>query len=182
MSFDDDQEMDFIPRLQRGLEPESPLDDVSTRRSEDSEPARDEASYWKDKFARLYADLDSTKRLLARQSADEVEAAKKTILRDVLPVADGLDLALAHTTPNEDQRSIIEGIELVQNMLDTFLRKHGVQAIEALGKPFDPNLHEALGMVRDPRVPPDTVVRVEQKGYLYGDSLLRPAQVFVNRV
>jgi molecular chaperone GrpE len=68
---------------------------------------------------------------------------------------------------------------LVRNILNKFFIKYEVKAIDAWGKPFDPRLHEAIGVTRHPKFSPNTVVRVEQKGYLYRDKLLRPAQVLV---
>ena len=98
----------------------------------------------------------------------------------MLPVADGLDLAIMHTSPEKDNRNLLQGIELVRNILNKFFAKYEVEAIDAWGKPFDPRWHEAIGVVRDhPKLPPNTVVKVEQKGYLYRDKLLRPAQVLV---
>ena len=64
-------------------------------------------------------------------------------------------------------------------MLNKFFIKYEVKAIDAGGKPYDPRLHEAISVVRQPKIPPNTVVRVEHKGYLYRDKLLRPAQVLV---
>ena len=139
----------------------------------------DEAAFWKDKFARLFADLDNTKKRLARTSAQEVEAQKETLLRELLPVADGLDLALLHTSEKHDNRDIMQGIELVREILNKFFAKCDVKAIDAWGNPFDPRLHEAIGVLPHPKFPPNTVVKVEQKGYLHGDKLLRPAQVVV---
>jgi molecular chaperone GrpE len=141
--------------------------------------AADDAAVWKDKYVRLFADLENTKKRLARSSAQEVEAEKEALLRDVLPVADGLDLALTHTSREADNRSILQGIEMVRKILNKFFSKYDVKAIDAWGKPFDPRLHEAIGVARDPKLPPNTVVRVEQKGYLHRDKLLRPAQVMV---
>jgi molecular chaperone GrpE len=139
----------------------------------------DEETLWKDKYVRLFADLENTKKRLIRSSAQEVELEKKALLQDVLPVADGLDLALMHTPRAGDNRSILQGIDLVRDILNKFFIKNDVTAIDALGKPFDPRLHEAIGVMPHPRFPPNTVVKVEQKGYLYGEKLLRPAQVVV---
>ena len=138
-----------------------------------------EAAFWKDRYARLCADLENTKRRLARSSAQEVAVQKESLLRDVLPVADALDLALMHASQEEDNRSILQGIDLIRDMLGKFFTRYDVTVIDAWGKPFDPRLHEALGMIRHPKLPPNTVARVERKGYLLGDKLLRPAQVVV---
>ncbi len=154
------------------------VDDGMTA-SQSAQRQPDEAAFWKDRFARLFADLDNTKKRLARTSAQEVEAQKETLLRELLPVADGLDLALLHTSEKHDNRDILQGIELVREILNKFFAKYDVKAIDAWGKPFDPRLHEAIGVVPHPKFPPNTVVKVEQKGYLHGDKLLRPAQVVV---
>lgn len=153
--------------------------DIDPRISPANEQLSDVAMVWKEKYLRLVADLENTKKRLARSSAQEVEAEKEALLRDALPVADALDLAFIHASPEEDNRSILQGVELIRNMLNTFFTKYDMRAIDAWGQPFDPRLHEALGVERHPKVPPNTVVRVERKGYLYGDKLLRPAQVVV---
>jgi len=138
-----------------------------------------ETALWKDKYARLFADLANTKKRLARTAAQKVEAEKETLLRDVLPVADGLDLAILHISHEADGRNFLQGIEMIRNILEKLFSKYEVKAIEALGKPFDPNIHEAIGILQHPEFPPQTVVKVQQKGYLYRDKLLRPAQVLV---
>ncbi|MBL0714505.1 MAG: nucleotide exchange factor GrpE [Desulfosarcina sp.] len=163
----------------KGPQPDSGSEDDVSQVAQPDEPQPDEAAVWKEKYARLCADLANTKKRLARSSAQEVEAEKEALLRDVLPVADGLDLAVMHTSREEDNRSILQGIELVRNILNKFFIKYEVKAIDAWGKPFDPRRHEAIGMARHPKFPPNTVVRVEQKGYLYRDKLLRPAQELV---
>jgi molecular chaperone GrpE len=139
----------------------------------------DESEGWKERYLRLLADLENTKKRLTRTSALEVETQKETMLKDILPIADGLDLALMHTSREEDSRNILQGIEMNRNLLGKFFSKYNVEEMEALGQPFDPSLHESVGMVRYPGVAPNTVVRVEKKGYLHGGKLLRPAQVLI---
>jgi molecular chaperone GrpE len=139
----------------------------------------DERALWKERYLRLLADLENTKKRLTRTSTQEIEAQREKLLRDILPVADGLDLALRHTSQDEDCRNILQGIEMNRNLLGKFLSKYEVEELEALGQPFDPSLHQSIGMVRYPGVAPNTVVRVEQKGYLLNGKLLRPAQVLI---
>jgi molecular chaperone GrpE len=162
-----------------GAQPAGDTADNDPRISPANERPPDVAMVWKEKYLRLFADMENTKKRLARSSAQEVAAEKEALLRDVLPVADALDLAFMHASREEDNRSILQGIELIRNMLNTFFAKYDVKAVDAWGQPFDPRLHEALGVERHPKVPPNTVVRVERKGYLCGDKLLRPAQVVV---
>ena len=146
---------------------------------QDNSPDVDEAAFWKKKYLYILADLENTQKRLTRSSAQEVEQQQKEILRDVLPIADYLDMALMHLTRNEDCKNILDGIELVRNLINKFFAKYDVQEIDAWGKPFDPTLQEAIGVIQQSEIPPNTVARVEQKGYLYRDELLRPARVLV---
>lgn len=143
------------------------------------ERSLDDVAVWKERYLRLCADLENTKKRLALTSVQEVEAQREAMLRDILPIADGLDLALMHTSREEDSRNILQGIELNRNLLEKFFKKYNVEVMEALGHPFDPSQHESIGMVRYPDITPNTVVRVERKGYLHRGKLLRPAQVII---
>ncbi len=147
--------------------------------TETDQQSSDMEAVWKERYLRLLADLENTKKRLARTSAQEVEAKMETLLRDILQVADGLDLALLHTSHEEDSRNILQGIEMNRSFLGKIFAKYGVEEMEALGQPFDPSLHESIGMVRYPSVAPNTIVRVEQKGYLISGKLLRPAKVLI---
>lgn len=151
----------------------------NTGEVETDNQSADERALWKERYLRLLADLENTKKRLTRTSTQEIEAQREKLLRDILPVADGLDLALRHTSQDEDCRNILQGIEMNRNLLGKFLSKYEVEELEALGQPFDPSLHQSIGMVRYPGVAPNTVVRVEQKGYLLNGKLLRPAQVLI---
>ena len=149
------------------------------RDTETDKQSPDEGAVWKERYLRQLADLENTKKRLARSSVQEVEAQKEMLLRDILPVTDGLDLAILHTSPEEDSRNILQGIEMIRSLLGKFFYKYDVEEMEALGQLFDPRWHESLGMVRYPGVAPNTIVRVEQKGYLLSGKLLRPAQVLI---
>jgi molecular chaperone GrpE len=110
----------------------------------------DIASVWKDRYVRLLADLENTKKRLARDSAQEVERQKEKLLNDVLQFADGLNLALLNISSENDSRNILQGIELLRDILDKFFVKYDVTIIAAWGEVFDPNLHDAIGMVQYP--------------------------------
>nr|WP_321397404.1 nucleotide exchange factor GrpE [uncultured Desulfobacter sp.] len=153
-------------------------DEFSGLRSSKARPA-DMAAKWKEKYYYLLADLENTKKRLARASALEIEGQRTELLKDVLRMADGLDLALNHLSGEDDSRNIFQGIQGLKGILDQFFVTYEVKPMEALGAVFDPNVHEALGVIRSPEAAAHTVVRVERKGYLYQDKLLRPAQVLV---
>jgi molecular chaperone GrpE len=176
---DETQDLNITPPKNRKTEPKRHTGVEIGRESELHAREPDTTDIWKERYLRLQADLDNTKKRLARSSAQELEAQKEALLRDVLPVADALDLALLHTSQEEDNRSILQGIDLIRDMLNKFFAEYDVTVIDAWGKPFDPRVHEALGVIRQPNLPPSTVARVERRGYLYRDKLLRPAQVVV---
>lgn len=146
---------------------------------EQLEESQAEAAEWQDKYRRLYAELENSKKRLARLYANQAEQEKEQLLRDMLPVADNLERALTNASGDEAEAGLRQGVALTLKAFVDALAKQGVRPIQAQGQPFDPELHEAAGAVRHPALPPGTVVRVEQKGYTVGDKLLRPARVLV---
>ena len=149
------------------------------KNTETDQQSPEEGAVWKERYLSLLADLENTKKRLDRSSLQSVESQKERLLKDILPVADGLDLALRHTSPEEDSRNILQGIEMIRSLLGKFFANYDVEKIKAFGQTFDPSLHDSIGMVRYPGVTPNTIVRVEQKGYLLNGKLLRPAQVLI---
>ena len=147
--------------------------------TETDQQSPEEGAVWKERYLSLLADLENTKKRLDRSSSQSVESQKERLLKDILPVADGLDLALRHTSPEEDSRNILQGIEMIRSLLGKFFANYDVEKMKAFGQTFDPSLHDSIGMVRYPGVTPNTIVRVEQKGYLLNGKLLRPAQVLI---
>ena len=131
------------------------------------------------KYARLYADLDNTKKRLQRHYAYQAEQEKVQLLRDLLPVKDNLERALRHAPGGAAEQSLRLGVELTLKLFDDTLAQYGVTPIEAWDHPFDPDLHEAVGLVEQPNLPPGTVAHVEQMGYTIDGSVLRPAKVLV---
>src|SRR5205814_3892249 len=101
------------------------------------------------------------------------------LLKDFLPVADNLERALDHAEEH-DLRQVIEGVKLVQKLLESTLARHGVTGFSALGQPFDPNVHEAL-MQQESDAPAGTVVSEMSRGYKLNERLVRPAAVVVAR-
>ncbi|GIK57120.1 MAG: nucleotide exchange factor GrpE [Chloroflexi bacterium] len=134
-----------------------------------------DADSWQEKYTRLVAEMQNNKKRLAQRYAQEAEQATEKVLRDMLGVADNLERALAHTvgTPAET------GIALTLQAFTAVMQQHGVQQLVAVGRPFDPAWHEAVGAVATMDYDPGVVTAVVENGYLVGDKLLRPARVFV---
>ncbi|MBN1665797.1 MAG: nucleotide exchange factor GrpE [Anaerolineales bacterium] len=143
------------------------------------EQLQEEVNTWKDKYLRLYADLDNTKRRLRQQSTIQVEQQKKQLLRDFLPLADNLERALQHASGDFVEQGLRHGVEITLKMFVTSLAQNGVTPIEAWHQPFDPDIHEAIGFLPRANLPPGMVAQVEQTGYMLDGSLLRSAKVLI---
>nr|NIQ11238.1 nucleotide exchange factor GrpE [Gammaproteobacteria bacterium]NIQ74371.1 nucleotide exchange factor GrpE [Gammaproteobacteria bacterium]NIR94990.1 nucleotide exchange factor GrpE [Gammaproteobacteria bacterium]NIU58446.1 nucleotide exchange factor GrpE [Phycisphaerae bacterium]NIW94748.1 nucleotide exchange factor GrpE [Phycisphaerae bacterium] len=103
------------------------------------------------------------------------------ILKELLPGIDNIERAMDQGKDANNIASLLEGVELTRDGLLATLEKYGVKAIESIGQPFDPNIHEALAMEETEEIEPNMVLREFQKGYLYKDRLLRPAKVIVSK-
>jgi molecular chaperone GrpE len=96
----------------------------------------------------------------------------------MLPVVDNLERAIEHAGGGTEKNPIVEGVQLVLRQFQTAFERLEVTPVEAMGQPFDPNLHEAISQQESDQ-PPGTIVQVLQRGYRAGDRLLRPALVVV---
>lgn len=138
------------------------------------------ASENRDRWMRSVAELENYKKRAAQEKTKLLKYRDEELLRDLLPVADNLQRALAHGEEDGESEGIIQGIRLIAGILRDVFHKHGVTEIEALGKPFDPQFHEAIASVPMPGKDPHRVVEEMEKGYTYHDRLLRPAKVVVS--
>lgn len=132
-----------------------------------------------DKFVRASADLENFRKRARRDLDDARHDAKNRVLKEMLPVVDNLERAIQHSGAGAgDATAVLEGVKLVLRQFIHAFERLEVKPVEAEGKPFDPNLHEAIGQQESDQ-PPGTVVSVLQGGYKLGDKLLRPALVVV---
>jgi len=130
-----------------------------------------------DRLLRTAAEFDNFRKRAVKEKEDVQRFGIERLLKDFLPVMDNLERALDHAEQHEP-RQVIEGVRLVQKMFENTLAKHGVVGFSALGKPFDPGLHEAL-MQQDSDEPAGTVVSEMARGYKLNERLVRPAAVVV---
>ncbi|HVK84204.1 MAG TPA: nucleotide exchange factor GrpE [Kofleriaceae bacterium] len=132
-----------------------------------------------DRYLRAAADLENLRKRQKRELDDAKFETKGKVLKEMLPVVDNLERAIEHAAQAaEDKSPIVEGVQLVLRQFMTAFERLDVSPVDALDKPFDPNLHEAISQ-QDSDKPPGTVVQVLQRGYRSGDRLLRPALVVV---
>lgn len=133
------------------------------------------------RYMRLQADFANFKKRTAGEKLQISEVVKMEVLQNVLPVVDNFERALQvpQDKLTDDLKSFVDGYEMIYKQLMTVLEKEGVVKIDAVGKPFDPNYHQAVMRVASDEYDNDVVVEVLQEGYLLGDKTLRPAMVKV---
>ena len=134
---------------------------------------------FRDLALRSQADFDNYKKRAAREKEDAVKYANTSLLQRLVSILDNFELGLAAAKTEGTQSPIYSGMVLVQKQLNDLLEENGLQPIEAEGKKFDPNLHEAIA--HEPSdAPEETVIRQGRRGYRLKDRLLRPARVVVS--
>jgi len=132
-----------------------------------------------DRFLRQAAEFENYKKRTSRDRDDAVRFAKESMIKDLLPIIDNLERAVAHAAGGGNGKPLVEGVEMVLRSLVDTLGKHGVTQISAVGQPFDPAKHEAMAQLETDAHEPNSVVEELHKGYMLHDRLLRPALVTV---
>ena len=134
---------------------------------------------FRDLALRSQADFENYKKRAAREKEDAVKYANSSLLQRLVSILDNFELGLAAAKTESEQSPIYSGMVLVQKQLNDLLEENGLQTIEADGKKFDPNLHEAIA--HEPSGSAEgTVIRQARRGYRFKDRLLRPARVVVS--
>lgn len=133
----------------------------------------------KNEYLKAYADTENTRRRLQQEAEQTRKYRIQSFALDILPVLDNLERALA-IEPTPETESYRKGVEMIYQQLIHALTKEGVNEIEAQGKEFDPNFHQALMMEAVEGVEPNHVTEVLQKGYMLKDRILRAAMVKVS--
>ena len=170
---------------------EAATEDVATADTDSEADAVDQDAAPVDLEAELEAAKDAALRAQAdamnmqRRAEQEVEKARKFALErfcsDLLSVVDNLERALESSGDEQGSAALSEGVELTRKGFMDVLAKYGVEAVNPEGEPFDPETAQAMSMVEQPDVEPNSVVAVMQKGYLLNGRLLRPAMVMVSK-
>ncbi|HNS14699.1 MAG TPA: nucleotide exchange factor GrpE [Syntrophorhabdaceae bacterium] len=134
-----------------------------------------------EKILYLQAEFENYKKLKIKEKQDTLKFGNEVLMKELLPVLDNLEMALDHAAKTEDYKGIYDGVKITFNEFLKVLEKAGVTRIEAVGKKFDPNLHEAFYQEEKEDVEPDTVLSEFQKGYLLNNRLMRPSRVVVSK-
>lgn len=175
--------------------PEGLGDEVSVDATQETQNPEGEFNRMKEELAAAQAKVDEYWQRVLRAQAEQdnmrkraerdVEKAHKYGLErfatELLPVLDSLEMGLAAASDDADAGNIREGTELTLKMFKDVMEKFGIEQIDPVGQPFDPEQHQAMTLQPTDEVPPDTVTSVMQKGYMLNDRLLRPAMVIVSK-
>jgi len=133
----------------------------------------------KDRLLRGQADWDNARKRIMKEKEEAVRYAGEALLERLLPVIDNFEMGMQATKNATDVKAIAQGFEMALAQLHQVLREAGVEPIDAVGHPFDPHRHEALGHQESEEHPEGHVLSQMRKGYKYKDRLLRPSSVFV---
>ena len=133
----------------------------------------------KDTFLREKAELENFKKRLTKEKEDFVQFANERLLKELVQIEDNLERAME--APNATLESLKEGVDMIQKQFGTFLKNQKVEAIDALEKPFDPNLHEVLNQQESDEHEENTVIQEYSKGYTLNGRILRSAKVVISK-
>ncbi|MFL5243923.1 MAG: nucleotide exchange factor GrpE [Gemmataceae bacterium] len=146
-------------------------------RAEVAEQKRDE---YLDLVKRTQADFENYQKRAQREAVLERKFAHASLAADLLPALDNLERATAAAEQAGDEGALVKGVLMVQAQLLEILKRHGVTPIDAQGKPFDPNLHQAVNQMPSAAFPPGSVIKVLEQGFMIHDRVLRPTRVTVS--
>ncbi|MBU0672259.1 MAG: nucleotide exchange factor GrpE [Candidatus Margulisbacteria bacterium] len=141
---------------------------------------RSEAEILKDKYLRSLADFDNYKKRMALDKEQFVQFANESLIAEVLPIVDGFSRAMDAANKVQAGEEMMKGLALIKKQLEDVLKKHGLEEIEALNKPYDPNLHEAI-MQKEHDGPEGMIIEEAQKGYTLHGRVIRPSMVIVSK-
>lgn len=162
---------------------------TALKTNEELEKALADCASWKDLAMRAQAEMENLRKRTAHDMENHLKFACSKFAKDLLPVADclanALDCAQKEVEKTQNDaflKNMITGLEMVQKQLETALKKQGIEKIESLGKPFDPNLHQVISQVDAPDTETGIIVQEMQTGYTIGkDRVLREAMVVVSK-
>jgi molecular chaperone GrpE len=143
-------------------------------------PHCEELAKVRDEKLRMAAETDNLKKRLQREKEDFCKFATESVLADLLPVLDNLDLALEHGSKSGGNSELLNGVEMTRKLFLDILQRHELEPLGQIGEDFDPNWHEALGQQPHPDMESGKVCQLVQKGYRLKGRLLRPAKVLVS--
>ncbi len=169
------------PPVKEGRRKQEKLKQVIEDLRKELEEAKAESEQLRDRWMRAAAELENFRKRSIREREEFLRHAQERVVRELLPVLDNLQRALAHANNMEGTQGLLEGIQMIERQFLSALERLGVTPMEVLHQAFDPLRHEAMMQVESEEHEPNTVVQELEKGYLWNDRLLRPAKVAVSK-
>lgn len=171
---------------EEGMENESsPEQDVSLEErmltlQAELDQTKNQAEEYYTHLQRLQAEFDNYRKRTQKEKEDFAKYASERVVEGLLPVLDNFERAVEASKTTQDMKSFSQGVEMIFKQMQGVLAKEGLAAIESIGQPFDPNLHEAVLQVDSEDYPENTVVEELQKGYYLKEKVIRPSMVKVS--
>ena len=162
------------------------VESVGPKESEETEKdllekERSHARNMEERFLRVNAEFENYKKRIVRENSERFKYFNLDFIKELLPSLDNLERAITHAkSENKDFDSMIEGLEMVNKMTHEVFEKFGVSRVSTVGEVFDPNIHQAVGVVQSDSVPENHIVEECLGGYLLHDRIIRPAMVRVS--
>jgi molecular chaperone GrpE len=151
-------------------------DETGDPQQAEIEVAKQMAEEWRARAYRSAADLENTRKRFQREREELRKYGNEDLLKDLLPVIDNLERAMAHAA---DGDGLVEGVGMVLKQFTQVAETYGAKPLDALGQEFDPQVHEAMSQRPSNEVEPGIIVEVFQRGWMLHDRLVRPAMVIV---
>jgi len=162
------------------LDPGEQEDDGAQALEADLKSIETELVAQKDLYLRLAADFDNFRKRTAQETERRAAAQKEAFIRELLPVIDNLERALASSSASPEQ--LREGVQMTLQQFQQILRRHGIEPEESLGQPFDSARHEAVATRHDESQPDHIILETFQRGYRRDNQVFRSAKVVVNNL
>lgn len=144
------------------------------------EKLEEEVNTWKTDYYKVFADMENLKRRLEKEHQNSLKFMMQSFIEQLLPIVDNFERSLAIENPSEEVQTFLKGYQMIFDQMMNVLKQNGVEVIEAQGKEFDPNFHQAVMSVNDENFDHNIVVEELQKGYKLKDRVIRASLVKVN--
>ena len=180
------KEFKEFENLEETASEEVSVESVGSKESEETEENllekdRSHARNMEERFLRVNAEFENYKKRIVRENSERFKYFNLDLIKELLPSLDNLERAITHAkSENKDFDSMIEGLEMVNKMTHEVFEKFGVSRVNTVGEVFDPNIHQAVGLVQSDSVPENHIVEECLGGYLLHDRIIRPAMVRVS--
>ncbi len=141
---------------------------------------QEEVNTWKTDYYKVFADMENSKKRLEKEHQNSMKYMMQSFIEELLPILDNFERSLNVENPSEEVVTFLKGYQMIFDQLMAILKKNGVEVIEAEGKEFDPNFHQAVMTCNDENYGHNIVVQDLQKGYKLKDRVIRASLVKVN--